>query len=212
MMEVVTESESQTSAPETSAKPALARPLPEVHDMGEFKGLVLKTTPAIQGFLKVAVSDGNTSSLNCCLVAKNYISSQEIPYTLIRDIWIQMDPSRRPRLSSLLSGIDFVYDRPKPREKSKELKERLQKLQEVADQKAYNALVSDIVQEDKEKEPFSSYTTQLGFGVQVIVTMFAGYMFGHLAFRALFGNNSVMVCCSVFVSFCLCLHPHIIPF
>jgi hypothetical protein len=49
---------------------------------------------------------------------------------------------------------------------SKELQERLIKLQEIADQKAYKELVKDITQHDHDEERvyFSSYREQLGFG------------------------------------------------
>jgi hypothetical protein len=49
---------------------------------------------------------------------------------------------------------------------SKELQERLIKLQEIADQKAYKELVKDITQNDHDEERvyFSSYREQLGFG------------------------------------------------
>ena len=48
---------------------------------------------------------------------------------------------------------------------SDELKERLMKLQEIADAKTYNELVKDVAWNQRgEPEYFSSYKEQLGFG------------------------------------------------
>ncbi|GLJ16582.1 hypothetical protein SUGI_0283960 [Cryptomeria japonica] len=154
-------------------------------------GLVLKSNSAIQKFLEEAASSSNAKSSEILLSAEKYIFSDEVPYIVLRDIWFQMEPSQRPRLSTLLAGITFVLSSPKPREKSKELKDRLQRLQEMADRKAYDALVKDITLKE-DKEYFSSYKDQLGFGLHVIAIMFTGYLVGYMAFRALFGNNSVM--------------------
>uniref|UniRef100_A0A0D6R5B2 ATPase, vacuolar ER assembly factor, Vma12 n=1 Tax=Araucaria cunninghamii TaxID=56994 RepID=A0A0D6R5B2_ARACU len=155
-------------------------------------GLVLRSNSAIQKFLEVAAFSSSTGSSEILLSAKRYLSSDEVPYTVIRDIWFQMEPSQRPQFSSLLGGVTFVLESPKPREKSKELKERLQRLQEMADRKAYDALVRDVTLKEEDKEYFSSYKDQLGFGLHVIAVMFTGYLVGYMAFRALFGHDSVM--------------------
>lgn len=49
---------------------------------------------------------------------------------------------------------------------SKELKDRLVKLQELADKKAYSELVKDVTKHDHDddREYFSSYKNSLGFG------------------------------------------------
>ena len=50
---------------------------------------------------------------------------------------------------------------------SKELQERLAKLQEVADKKAYSELVKDVTKHDhdEDREYFSSYKNSLGLGM-----------------------------------------------
>lgn len=47
---------------------------------------------------------------------------------------------------------------------SKELKERLAKLQVNAEKQAYNELVKDVVKHEEDREYFSSYKNSLGFG------------------------------------------------
>jgi len=49
---------------------------------------------------------------------------------------------------------------------SKELKERLANLQQLAEEKAYNELVKDVTKHshDEDREYFSSYKNSLGFG------------------------------------------------
>ncbi|KAI8567808.1 hypothetical protein RHMOL_Rhmol02G0150400 [Rhododendron molle] len=61
-------------------------------------------------------------------------------------------------LLCLLSGFDFIFTCPKPREKSEELKVRLRKLEELAERKEVN----DITQRMGTDELFSSYKDQLG--------------------------------------------------
>lgn len=56
---------------------------------------------------------------------------------------------------------------------SKELKERLAKLQEIAEQKAYKELVKDITKHEgheghEDREYFSSYKNSLGFGKETL--------------------------------------------
>lgn len=53
---------------------------------------------------------------------------------------------------------------------SKELKERLGKLQEIAEQKAYKELVKDITKHDEDREYFSSYKNSLGFGKETLMS------------------------------------------
>ena len=48
--------------------------------------------------------------------------------------------------------------------KSEELKARLEKLQDLAERKAYQELVKDVAPKKDVEEPFSSYKDQLGFG------------------------------------------------
>lgn len=155
-------------------------------------GLVLKSNLAIREFLELAVSLANTDSATILSSAGKYVFSDEVPYTAIRDIWFQIEPSRRPKFSRLLAGASFVLPSPKPREKSKELMDRLERLQEMADRKEYDALVRDVSLKKQDQQYFSSFKDQLGYGLHVIVIMFTGYLVGYASFRALFGHNPVM--------------------
>eukprot|EP01018_Ginkgo_biloba_P023371 Gb_39407 [translate_table: standard] len=157
-------------------------------DVSQPYGLVLQKNPAIREFLVGAASSADTESSEIRSSAGKYALEDAVPYTVIRDIWVQMAPSERPQFCSLLAGITFVLASPKPREKyyqmilkswafaftdeldtckylqSKELKDRLQRLHEVADKKAYDMLVRDVTLKNEDKEYFSSYKDQLGFG------------------------------------------------
>lgn len=154
-------------------------------------GLVLTTTEAMHSFF-------TTSSANVDLsddlreLANSLTDKSSVPYKHFKSIWVSSDPKTRPSILSLLSGSNFVFTSPKPREKSEELKARLQKLAEAAEKKAYEELVKDITPKKDAEEPFSSYKDQMGFGLHVALTMFTGYLVGYAAFRALFGRSPAM--------------------
>ncbi|KAG8382502.1 hypothetical protein BUALT_Bualt05G0083900 [Buddleja alternifolia] len=186
-------------------------------------GLIISTTDAIRSFLTAASTDSHLSEdlrdLSTSLITQ---SSSSLPYQSLKTIWLTSQPTTRPHLSSLLSGSNFIFTSPKPREKSEELKVRLRKLEEAADRKAYQQLVKDITPKNSVEEPFSSYKDQLGFEMvttkegdtgliaerfglcaavvvfpdsvrlHVVLTMFTGYFFGYAAFRALFSHSPAM--------------------
>ncbi|KAI3963299.1 hypothetical protein MKW92_049561 [Papaver armeniacum] len=155
------------------------------------KGLMIANNEIIKSFLNSAKSDLNlTDELR--QIASNLLSQPSIPYKSLRNIWSESLPSTRPDLLHLFSGSNFVFSSPKPREKSKELQERLKKLSDLAERREYKELVKDITPVEQTDEPFSSYKDQVGFGLHVAVTMFTGYLVGYAAFRALFNHNPVM--------------------
>eukprot|EP00249_Psilotum_nudum_P008599 c21395_g1_i2 orf=238-912(+) len=152
------------------------------------QGLLLNSTPAIRNFLSFAASSSSLSdSLSAC--AYRYAEVDVVPYSLVRDVWVEMPSSSRPQLWRLFAGAIFCLPSPKLREKSPELKVRLEKLQDLADRKAYNELVKDVTRSEQKRECFSSYKDQFGFGLHVMVTMFTGYLVGFALFRAQFGDN-----------------------
>ncbi|OMO93298.1 ATPase, vacuolar ER assembly factor, Vma12 [Corchorus olitorius] len=153
-------------------------------------GLVVTVTEPIRLFLISASNDPRLSE-DLRKLALTLSSQSNAPYKHINSIWVGSDVHTRPSLKSLFSGSGFVFDSPKPREKSAELQERLRKLQELAERKEYQELVKDITPK-KEYEPFSTYKDQLGFGLHVALTMFTGYLVGYLAFRALFNHSPAM--------------------
>ncbi|XP_010256404.1 PREDICTED: uncharacterized protein LOC104596808 [Nelumbo nucifera] len=154
-------------------------------------GLVIANSETIRSFLRSASKDSNlTDELRKS--ASNLLSQTSVPYKSLRTIWFASPSSTRPKLLQLFSGSDFVFSSPKPREKSEELKVRLRRLEELAEQKAYEEIVKDITPEKSTNEPFSSYKDQLGFGLHVVLTMFTGYLVGYAAFRALFNHSPIM--------------------
>ncbi|XP_052210028.1 uncharacterized protein LOC127813214 isoform X2 [Diospyros lotus] len=154
-------------------------------------GLSLSNTGTIRSFLNSAIDDHSLPQ-DLRQTASDLSAQPAVPYKSLRSIWFATEPSMRPDLLCLLSGSEFVFTCPKPREKGKELKARLRKLEEVAEKKAYEELVKDITPKKGTDEPFSSYKDQLGFGLHVVVTMFTGYLVGYAAFRALFSHSPVM--------------------
>ncbi|KAI5057258.1 hypothetical protein GOP47_0027273 [Adiantum capillus-veneris] len=146
-------------------------------------GLLLRWTPTIQEVLQSA-SNTALHSLH---------RDDPVPYKLLRDAWFAASPSARPPWRHLLAGSTFVFKIPQPREKSDELKARLARLQDVAERKAYDDLVKDVIpRQFDEMEYFSSYRNQLGFGLHVVVLMFTGYLVGYFLFRSQFGGSSVL--------------------
>ncbi|KAI3855660.1 hypothetical protein MKX03_030517 [Papaver bracteatum] len=155
------------------------------------KGLMIAKNEIIKSFLSSAKSDLKlTDELR--QIASNLVSQPSIPYKSLRNIWSESLPSTRPDLLHLFSGSNFVFSSPNPREKSKELQERLKKLSDLAERREYKELVKDITPVEQTDEPFSSYKDQVGFGLHVAVAMFTGYLVGYAAFRALFNHNPVM--------------------
>ncbi|KAK6917247.1 ATPase, vacuolar ER assembly factor, Vma12 [Dillenia turbinata] len=154
-------------------------------------GLKITNTETIRSFLIEASTDRNLS-LSLRQTASSLSSLSSIPYKQLRSLYFASSPSTRPDLIRLLSGSNFVFNCPKPREKSEELKARLRKLAEKAERREYEELVKDITPRKEVAEPFSSYKDQMGFGLHVAVTMFSGYLVGYAAFRAIFNHNPAM--------------------
>ncbi|XP_044501498.1 uncharacterized protein LOC123222667 [Mangifera indica] len=154
-------------------------------------GLNISSTQSIRSFLLSASKDPQLSP-QLQQLALNLTSLSTLPYKSIRNIWLASSPSARPELLHLFSGSEFVLNSPKPREKSEELKARLRKLAEIAERNEYRELVKDIMPNNEQNEPFSSYKDQLGFGLHVALTMFTGYLVGYAAFRALFSQSPAM--------------------
>ncbi|XP_026393443.1 uncharacterized protein LOC113288578 [Papaver somniferum] len=155
------------------------------------KGLTIANNEFIKYFLTSAKSDP-TLTHELRQISSSLLPQYSIPYKSLRQIWSKSLPSTRPNLLRLFSGSNFVFCSPKPREKSKQLQERLKKLSDLAERREYKELVKDITPAEQTDEPFSSYKDQMGFGLHVAVTMFTGYMVGYAAFRALFSHNPVM--------------------
>ncbi|XP_022735261.1 uncharacterized protein LOC111288580 [Durio zibethinus] len=78
------------------------------------------------------------------------------------------------------------------RPRTEELRERSWKLKEIAEREEYQKLVKVIALKKDFNEPFSTYKDQLGFGLHVALTMFAGYLVGYFAFKALFNHSPIM--------------------
>ncbi|XP_010919963.1 uncharacterized protein [Elaeis guineensis] len=155
-------------------------------------GLVLGNNETIRSFLLSAAEERKHLTDELRELAASLSSRSSVPYGSLRSIWSALPPAGRPALRRLFAGADFVFSRPKPREKSEELKGRLRKLAELAERREYEELVKDIASKKQIVEPFSSYKDQIGFGLHVVLIMFTGYLVGFAAFRALFNHSSVM--------------------
>ncbi|KAL6547998.1 hypothetical protein OROHE_009703 [Orobanche hederae] len=154
-------------------------------------GLIISLTDTIHIFLTEASTDSHLSK-DLRDLSSSLIMHSTIPCQSLKTIWFGSRRETRPDLSSLLSGANFIFTSPKPREKSEDLKVRLKRLEEAAERKAYQELVKDVTPKKDVEEPFSSYKDQLGFGLHVVLTMFTGYLLGYAAFRALFGSSPAM--------------------
>ncbi|KAK1275593.1 hypothetical protein QJS04_geneDACA001778 [Acorus gramineus] len=154
-------------------------------------GLIIANNKTIRSFL-ISSAEDLTLDGELWGLASRLASESTVPYKSLRRIWSLTPSSARPGLLRLFSGSDFVLPSPKPREKSEELKERLRKLSEMAERRAYEELVRDVVPKKEVGEPFSSYKDQLGFGLHVVLTMFTGFLVGYAAFRALFNHNPIL--------------------
>ncbi|KAK4422973.1 hypothetical protein Salat_1879900 [Sesamum alatum] len=159
--------------------------------IGTGGGLIISITDTIRSFLTAASTDSRLPD-DLRDLSSSLIMHSTVPYKSLKTIWFGSERETRPDVSSLLSGSNFVFTSPKPREKSEELKLRLKKLEEAAERKAYEELVKDITPTKGVEEPFSSYKDQLGFGLHVVLTMFTGYLLGYAAFRALFSRSPAM--------------------
>lgn len=160
-------------------------------DGGGYSGLVISTTESIRSFL-IAASINPDMSQDLKDLASSLSQKPSVPYKSLKSIWIGCNTKIRPNILCLFSGSNFVFNSPKPREKSEELQARLKKLEAAAEKKAYEELVKDIAPRKSVEEPFSSYKDQLGFGLHVALVMFTGYLVGFAAFKALFGHSPEM--------------------
>ncbi|XP_019151480.1 PREDICTED: uncharacterized protein LOC109148133 [Ipomoea nil] len=154
-------------------------------------GLVILANEAIHSFLAASTQD-TILSQDLRDLAASLSQRACVPYRALRSIWIGSNPSERPELASILCGSGFAFSSPQPRKKSEELMARLRKLAEASERKAYEELVKDITPKKKVQEPFSSYKDQLGFGIHVVLMMFAGFLVGYAAFKALFSHSPAM--------------------
>uniref|UniRef100_A0A7I4BDD9 ATPase, vacuolar ER assembly factor, Vma12 n=1 Tax=Physcomitrium patens TaxID=3218 RepID=A0A7I4BDD9_PHYPA len=145
-------------------------------------GLVLHSCPNIKSLLSNAASSEKIS-VDLRDAALLYLDAPSVPYPIIRDTWAQLTPGYGVPFHQVLAGSSFVLESPKPREKSKELVDRLAKLQDLADKNAYKELVKDVTKSaDDDREYFSSYKNSLGFG----------YMFGYAIVRSQFPESPPM--------------------
>nr|CAB3500056.1 unnamed protein product [Digitaria exilis] len=157
-------------------------------------GLAVAATDPIRSFLASAAASGDLDA-DLRELASALSSEDAVPYRSLRAVWCAASPDARPPLRGLLQGAEFVLPIPKPREKSDELKARLEKLREMQERKEYAELVRDVAPPSRNDgpEPFSSYKDQIGFGLHVVVIMFTGYLVGFATFKAVFNNSPVLV-------------------
>lgn len=79
-------------------------------------GLVLHTCPNIKSLLSVSAA---SKSLPAALhnEAVQYLDAPQVPYPVVRDLWVQLTPDYGVPFHQVLAGSSFVLESPKPREK-----------------------------------------------------------------------------------------------
>ncbi|CAM8911037.1 unnamed protein product [Rhodiola kirilowii] len=128
--------------------------------------LALTNTESIRSFIVTASGDANLSE-DLQQEASRLSSQPSVSYKSIREIWSTSSSSTAwPDLAQLLDGSVLVFNSPQPGEKSEELKERLRKLADMEEMKAYRELVKDITPK-KDLEPFSTYKDHSLFSVLI---------------------------------------------
>lgn len=80
------------------------------------QGLVISATETIRSFLSGASKDPHLSP-ELQQIAFDLTSQCNVPYKSLRALWFASQPYTRPALIQLLSGSEFVFTSPKPREK-----------------------------------------------------------------------------------------------
>ena len=78
--------------------------------------------------------------------AQQLLTAKSIPWVRLKDISSELKSTDANEhwLHQICEGTQLVLNAPRKREESRELQERLAKLQEQVDQAAYNRMVSDV--------------------------------------------------------------------
>ena len=83
--------------------------------------------------------------------AQQLFMSQDIPWRSLRDISQQLQilqpKADSPWMHEACKGSKLILSAPPKREKSKELLERLSRLQQQVDQNSYNKMVAEVTQQ-----------------------------------------------------------------
>ena len=88
-------------------------------DAGPFEmdsGLILSMNECINSFL-LSTSQDPSLSPDLRELASSLSAETSISYRSLRTIWLNSSPSEKPPLRHLFSGLEFILQRPKPREK-----------------------------------------------------------------------------------------------
>lgn len=168
--------------------------------------LVLRRTDAISGFLtQAATSPDLRAELQAA--AQELLAGQDVSWSQLRTIASELRQSAGSTngllLRSVCHGSQLMLKSPPRREKSKELQDRLLKLQKQVDQASYNRMVSDVTKQERAAAALRSgalqtYKQQISFGLHVAVMMGTFYAVGHIAGTALSPKTSVRAACGLF--------------
>lgn len=138
--------------------------------------------------------------------ATQLLAKPEVPWSRLRAITLEFRLSTGSTDGLLLHevcyGSKLVLKPPQKREKSKELQDRLIKLQEQVDQASYDKMVSDVTKQERAAAALRSgalqtYKQQMSFGLHVIVMMGTFYAVGHIAGTALSPRTAVRAACGM---------------
>lgn len=138
--------------------------------------------------------------------ATQLLTKPEVPWSRLRAITLEYRHSTGSidglLLHEVCHGSKLTLKPPQKRQKSKELQERLIKLQEQVDQASYNKMVSDVTKQERAAAALRSgalqtYKQQMSFGLHVIVMMGTFYAVGHIAGTALSPRTAVRAACGM---------------
>lgn len=98
--------------------------------------------------------------------------------------------------ADICQGSQLLFTSPPARQRSKQLEDRLAKLQRMVDQQQYAAMVADVTQHERkaaalQDDPFFPTTRlQMSFGIHVIVTMGTFFALGYYGGRFMTASDT----------------------
>eukprot|EP00897_Mesotaenium_endlicherianum_P001587 jgi/Mesen1/1456/ME000132S00396 len=166
-------------------------------------GLQLKSTPRLCQLLRDADKVSTLTEDQRELIEKyrTYSPGSFIPFKLLQSLLEALRSGTRiadeqgPWLHEFALGSGLHLPPPKPREKSKELTERLAKLKEAEERRQYRELVKDVTLQERrleDREYLSTYKDQLGFGIHVVAIMATGFVAGYVGMKALYPDQMAL--------------------
>eukprot|EP00878_Enallax_costatus_P010619 GHUV01011094.1.p1 GENE.GHUV01011094.1~~GHUV01011094.1.p1 ORF type:complete len:223 (+),score=70.68 GHUV01011094.1:275-943(+) len=127
-------------------------------------------------------------------LCQQHIKSDQVPWRVVQLAYghrKKHQVAAQESAASICKGSQLVFTSPPARQRSKQLEERIAKLQHMVDQQEYAAMVADVTLHEQQAaavqdDPFFPTTKlQLSFGLHVIVTMGTFFALGYYGGRFL---------------------------